>query len=219
MQIESSWHTAFPDAHIGVLHLLGVNNTPTQALEPHKRRLEQRLRQLYQHKSRAELLELPVLAAYKHYFKRFDKTYHVQLQLESVVHKEKSLPQVNPLVDAYFMAELETHVLVAGFDNGWLESPRIGVSTGSESLLQHGKTQTLKAGDMVMFDGESAVCSVLYGQEAKSLISPQTHSALFVAYAPSGVGQQAVQTLLETIVEHVQIFSPEASVQRLEVLP
>jgi DNA/RNA-binding domain of Phe-tRNA-synthetase-like protein len=220
MQIESSWHNAFPNAHIGVLHVLGVNNAPTDMLEPHKRDLEQRLRERHSHKTRAELLELPILAAYKHHFKRFDKTYHVQLQLESVVHKNKTLPQVNPLVDAYFMAELETHVLVAGHDFSLLRSPRIAVSAGGEALAQAGgKIQSLKAADMVMFDADHVACSVLYGQEERSLITPQTQNALFVAYAPSGVAQEAVQTLLETIVGYVQLFSPTAQIVQLEVLP
>jgi DNA/RNA-binding domain of Phe-tRNA-synthetase-like protein len=161
-----------------------------------------------------------VLAAYKNHFKRFDKTYHVQLQLESVVHKQKPLSKVNSLVDAYFMAELETHVLVAGFDADLLGSPRIAVSTGGEMLAQMGgRTQTLKNGDMIMCDGDRAVCSVLYGQEAKSLITPQTQNALFVAYAPNGVPKAAVQDLLETIVRRVRLFAPNAQVVRLEVLP
>jgi DNA/RNA-binding domain of Phe-tRNA-synthetase-like protein len=220
MHIETAWHKAFPKAHIGVLQVCGVDNTQSDLLEPHKRDLEQHLRQLYRQKTRAELLELPVLAAYKHYFKRFDKTYHVQLQLESVVHKEKSLPRVNPLVDAYFMAELETHVLVAGFDADLLQSPRVMVADGVQTLLQtSGKTQTLKAGDMLLLDGERAICSVLYGQEAASLIAPITQNALFVTFAPEAVPAQAVQDLLETIVRHVQVFAPNAQIERLEVLP
>ncbi len=56
------------------------------------------------------------MAAYERYYKRFDKTYHVQLQVESIVLKGKNLPDVSPLVDANFIAEIETFVLTAGHD-------------------------------------------------------------------------------------------------------
>src|SRR5262245_24144930 len=61
------------------------------------------------------------MAAYVRYYKRFSKTYHVQLQLESIVLKRKSLPSVSPLVDANFTAEVETLVLTAGHDAQKLE--------------------------------------------------------------------------------------------------
>src|SRR5262245_64447502 len=56
------------------------------------------------------------MAGYVHYYKRFGKTYHVLLQLESIVLKSKGLPSVSPLVDANFTAEVETLVLTAGHD-------------------------------------------------------------------------------------------------------
>jgi len=40
------------------------------------------------------LLEHPILKAYQEYYRRFKKTYHVQLQLESLLFKGKSIPSV-----------------------------------------------------------------------------------------------------------------------------
>jgi len=47
----------------------------------------------------------------------------VQLQVESIVSKGKSLPNVTPLVDANFVAEVETLVLTAGHDVAKLQAP------------------------------------------------------------------------------------------------
>jgi len=54
---------------------------------------------------------------------RFNKTYHIQLQLESIVLKGKSLPDVLPAVAANFIAEMETLVLTAGHDVAQLRGP------------------------------------------------------------------------------------------------
>ena len=57
-----------------------------------------------------------MIQAYAAYYERFNKTYHVQLQLESVALKGKSIPRVSALVEAMFMAELENLLLTAGHD-------------------------------------------------------------------------------------------------------
>ena len=61
------------------------------------------------------------MAAYVRYYRSFDKTYHVLLQVELIVLKGKSLPGVSPLVDASFMAEVETLALTASHDVARLE--------------------------------------------------------------------------------------------------
>src|SRR4030095_4146858 len=81
-----------------------------------KRETEARLRDRYRGPTRLDFTSLPVVAAYARYYKRFNKPEHVQLQLESIVLKGKSLPSVSPLVDANFAAEVDTLVLTAGHD-------------------------------------------------------------------------------------------------------
>ena len=56
-------------------------------------------------------MALPVLSAYRLYYRRFRNTYHVLLQVESIAKKGKRLPDISPLVDANFIAEVETLVL------------------------------------------------------------------------------------------------------------
>lgn len=177
------------------------------------------MRGQYGHWSRAQLLELEVLKAYRTYYKQFDKTYHVQLQLESILHKGKALPDVSPLVDANFMAELETLVLTAGHDADLLQgSVCLDMTQGGEAFTQiNGTMQTLKSNDMMMRDQAGIVCTILYGQDRRTLITPQTRRTLFVAYAPAGVPTPAIQTQLETIREHLFCFAPEATIERLEI--
>jgi DNA/RNA-binding domain of Phe-tRNA-synthetase-like protein len=221
IQISPRWHTSFPGGHVGLLLVAGVDNRKRSTpLDGRKRELEASLRQQYAGFSRADFLRLEVLAAYRDYYKTFGNTYHVQLQLESVVTKNKSLPTVSPLVDANFAAELKTLVLTAGHDANLLAEPiLIDASQGDETFTQmNGKTKTLKAGDMMMQDAQGVVCSIIYGQDARTPISETTTRALYVAYAPAGVPKDAVRQQLEAITQNIQLVTEDVRVELLEVI-
>ena len=222
MVIETTerWHDTFPGGHVGVLLVGEVDNTGrTTPLDERKKEIASRLREEFAEFSRADFLNLEVLKAYRNYYKQFGQTYHVQLQLESVVHKGKSLPNVSPLVDANFAAELETLVLTAGHDADLLESPLIIDATqGGEAFVQmNGAEKSLKPNDMMMADEKGIICTIIYGQDERTPISPATRRALYVAYAPSGVPVAMVRRQLEAIRENILLFAPEAEVERLEV--
>ena len=171
--------------------------------------------------TRQEFSALPVMSAYVRYYKRFNKTYHVQLQLESIVLKGKSLPNVAPLVDANFVAELETLVLTAGHDVAKLQGPvSIDVSRDGDQITQmNGAVKAMPAGDMVMRDANGVCCSIIYGQDNRSPISAETSHVLYVAYAPAGVPVEAVDAQLCRIEENIRLFSPGAVVEQHRVLP
>jgi DNA/RNA-binding domain of Phe-tRNA-synthetase-like protein len=215
------WRTAHPGAAIGLLELADVENRhASRPLDERKRETEARLRERYQGLTRNDLRSLPVMAAYDRYYKRFDKTYHVQLQVESILLKGKSLPNVSPLVDANFVAEVETWVLTAGHDVAKLHEPvSIDVSRDGDSLIQMtGSPKTMRAGDMMMRDAEGICCSILYGQDNRSPISSETSHVLYVAYAPAGVPRETVETQLQKIAGNVRLFSPTAVVEQQQLL-
>src|SRR5262245_61630140 len=117
ISVTDAWRRAHPGATIGLLELSGVDNgRASEALNQRKREIETGLRDRYRGFTRPQFLALPVMTEYDRYYARFNKTYHVQLQLESIVLKDKRLPDVSPAVDANFMAEVETLVLTAGHD-------------------------------------------------------------------------------------------------------
>lgn len=218
--VTDKWKQGFPGAHIGMLLMGNVDNTkrPTP-LDEMKKELVSSLRSKYAGYSRADLLELEELRAYKAYYKQFGNTCHVQLQLESVLHKRRSLPNVSPLVDANFAAEMETLLLTAGHDADCLCPPvTIDISNGSEEFIQmNGNKKILKANDMMMTDARGVVCTVIYGQDQRTPISPKTRRALYVTYVPAGVGRSAVATHLDTIKRNVLLFAPDAEVEYQQV--
>jgi DNA/RNA-binding domain of Phe-tRNA-synthetase-like protein len=189
-------------------------------LEQRKRETEKYLRERYQAFSRQDFLVLPVMSAYEQYYKRFNKTYHVQLQVESIVLKGKSLPNVSPLVDANFVAEVETFVLTAGHDVGKLQgSISIDVSGEGDHITQmNGASKVIRAGDMIMRDANGVCCSILYGQDDRSPIAAETSRVLYVAYAPVGVTAEMVEAQLRKIEENVRLFSPRAIVEQHQLV-
>lgn len=216
-----AWRNTHPEATVGLLDLSGVDNTASSAmLEGRKRETEARLRERYRGFTRQEFVALPLMAAYGQYYKRFNKTYHVQLQVESVVVKGKSLPDVSPLVDANFIAEVETFILTAGHDVARLREPvYIDASRqGDEMTLMSGQRKVIYPGDMVMKDAEGICCSILYGQDNRSPISVSTSHVLYVSYAPAGVSAEAVGEQLRKIEENVRLFSPAVQVEQLSLI-
>ncbi len=189
------WRAAHPGATIGLLELSGVENTrPSSRVNERKREIEADLRERYKGFTRKDFLALPVMAEYDRYYTRFNKTYHVQLQLESIVLKGKHLPDVSPAVDANFMAEVETLILTAGHDSQKLRGPIvIDVSRESEQMTQmNGAPKAIRSGDMIMRDADGICCSIIYGQDARTPISPETSRVLYVAYAPAGIAADTV---------------------------
>jgi hypothetical protein len=79
----------YPEAFMGILVMKNVCN-PKKHMEP--------------------------LKTYNNYYKKFKKTYHVLLQLESIVFKNKSIHKVASLVEVMFIAELKNLLLTAGHD-------------------------------------------------------------------------------------------------------
>ena len=216
-----AWEKAHKGALIGLLEVSDVEH-PSSAptLDARKREIEEQLRERYQGFTRAELVKLPVMAAYVRYYKRFSKTYHVLLQLESVVLKGKHLPSVSPLVDANFCAELATLVLTAGHDASTLAEPIVMdvAQEGDTILLSDESVKTVHAGDMVMRDANGMRCSILYGQDYHSRITPESKHVLYVSYAPAGVPHHSVEDHLNTILSHIRLFSPSVRVRQQRII-
>ena len=219
-EVTSDWKSTYPEAHVGVLVMHGVSNPAHHTdLERQKTALEQQVRAQFAGQDRAGIASHPILQAYSEYYRRFKKTYHIQLQLESLVLKGKSIPSVAALVEAMFMAEMKDLLLTAGHDLDALQLPLIlDVAAGNETyILLRGEEQTLKPGDMMISDQVGVVSSIIYGPDQRTQIAPDTHNVVFTAYAPAGVEIQSVERHLENIRDYVMIIAPQAQLELLNV--
>ncbi len=218
INVSAEWKESYPTACVGFLVMEGVVNPPKNSdLDRKKREIEAGLRESF--KDRDMLRSHEVLVAYKDYYKRFRKTYHVQQQLESIVFKGKSIPRVACLVEAMFMAELHHMLLTAGHDLDLVEPPiALKVAGGDETFVRmNGETQILKDGDMFISDSVAPISSVIYGPDSRTKINEKATRVLFTVYGVPGIQEQAVQRHLEEIAANVSLFSPEAEVKCMDV--
>jgi DNA/RNA-binding domain of Phe-tRNA-synthetase-like protein len=216
--VTEAWRKEYPGAAAGVLAMGNVANPQSHAaMDQAKEELEGQIRASFA--SKEELRALDRLQAYRAYYKRFKKTYHVQLQLESIAFKGKSIPRVAALVEAMFVAELKNKLLTAGHDLDIVQPPvKLDVAQGSERYTRiNGQEQQLKAGDMYISDTQGVLSAVIYGPDQRTQILPTTHRVLFTVYAPPGIGAEAVQQHLHDMEAYVRLFAPEAETELMQV--
>jgi DNA/RNA-binding domain of Phe-tRNA-synthetase-like protein len=219
-QVSEAWKTKFPTAHAGVLVLREVINPPRHArLDEQKSSLEKQLRIRFAGQERADIVQQPVMQAYDAYYREFKKTYHVQLQLESILFRGKAIPSVAALVEAMFMAEMDNLLLTAGYDLDVLQLPvTLDVAGESERYtVLRGMEQETKAGDMLMRDGTGIISSILYGPDQRTQINTRTKNVMFTVYAPAGIDEPTILEHLLEIQKNVALIAPRAKVEMLKV--
>lgn len=218
-EVTPGWKSTFPGAHAGVLVMRNVSNPAHHPeLEKRKAELEEGLRAQFAGQDRAAIASHPVLQVYGKYYRRFKKTYHVQLQLESIVLKGKSIPSVASLVECMFMAEVKNMLLTAGHDLDKLGLPlTLDVTQGTECYtVMRGEEQTVKAGDMTISDQAGIISNIIYGPDQRTQISESTRNVVFTVYAPAGIDVQLITQHLEDMRDYARLVSPETIVELLE---
>jgi len=168
-------------------------------------KLREKLTGRYGSLERKELKQLEMFQPFIAHFKRFKKTYHLFLQLESFVHKQRPLPFIHPLVSAYFLTELETGVLASAHDSNKL-SPgfRLIEATGEETLtLLSGEDRLAPAGDAVLADQRGVLTSVIQGQDSRTVIGPDALGGTIFVYGPPGISMSALEKALDIFRGHL----------------
>jgi DNA/RNA-binding domain of Phe-tRNA-synthetase-like protein len=123
LEVSPAWQQAYPGAALGMLAMTDVVNPPRHAqLDQARIALENQLRARYAGQERSVIDSEPTMQAYRTYYKRFKKTYHILLQLESVING-KPIPIVSTLVTAMFIAEMKNQLLTAGHDLDSIHPP------------------------------------------------------------------------------------------------
>jgi DNA/RNA-binding domain of Phe-tRNA-synthetase-like protein len=210
----------YPEALMGILVMKNVCNPKNrEGLDRCTLELENNLRKNFTGLDRADLKNMEPLKTYNNYYKKFKKTYHVLLQLESIVFKNKSIPKVAPLVEVMFMAELKNLLLTAGHDLDALNLPiKLDVSSGGEKYVQiSGQEKELIYNDMMVSDSKGIISSIIYGPDQRTQIKTNTQNVLFVVYAPPGIEKFKVFQHLQDIQNYIHIIAPESEIELLKV--
>ena len=221
IQVDPAWSASFPGAHIGLLEARRLPPMATHpALDRRRIELEEELRKAHGGLDRGGLRELPVMRAFEAHFRPRGKTYHVLAQLESVVHKGRSVPSRVCAVTAMFMAELKHGLVTAGHDLDLLAPPlRFAPSQGGERFVNLGGAEvTIPAGDMTCSHARGLLSSVLQGPDRDTPIGADTRNVLCTIYAPRGVPEGALEAQLADLAGYFKLFAPDGQLETL-ILP
>jgi DNA/RNA-binding domain of Phe-tRNA-synthetase-like protein len=215
------WNTILPEAMVGLLIMTNLDNPKIHAkLQEEAQLLEFELRERYKDWDRPQIRDIPVYAAYDAFYRRFRKSYHVQLQLESVIIHGKSIQAPSALVACMFMAELKTGLLTAAHDFTTLQTPLTAeIASGDETYTRlNGEIQRLKEGDLFIKDQVGILSSVIYGPDQRTQVKSDTTQAAYTTYAPPGIDEDRVRTQLELLEEYVRLVAPDSEKQLLVVI-
>ena len=213
----------YPGLCIGFLALNGTSSAGEngdRALDLRRAELEAELRRRLSGIDKATLATLPPFPAYSAYYKRFKKTYHVLLQLESVALKGRSLASPGALVQAMFMAELENRLLTAGHDLDSIAGPIVvRAATGREEFITlDGHERRLKPLDLHMADDHGVISTIIYGPDSRTRIHPGTGRVLYTVYGVPGIEPAEVDLHLQRLEEYATLAAPNAAVEERRVL-
>ena len=216
LQISKELKGAYTGGCIGEISFknVKVDEAGMISLKKVKEELSDSLRSKYKDYNRAALIQVEPVNSYVTYYKQFKKTYHVLLQLESIILKGKSIPESNPLVMIMFMAELKNLILTAAHDLDRIALP-VGVelSKGDEGYqLLSDMEKELPAGDMFMEDREGIISSIIYGPDNRTQISEKTNKVLYTIYAPPGIEESLINEHLNDIAHYIQLAAPQAEI-------
>lgn len=221
LQLSDQFREMYPNAHIGYIAMSNLqNNVSSEELLHKKKLLEEDIREKYKDCPKSELAKMEPLQSYVKYYKKFKKTYHVLLQLESIAKKGRDIPNVDCLVEAMFMAEVKNHLLTAGHDIEKVSFPiTVDVSNGTEDYVSmSGKEESCHSGDMYMRDQEGILSCIVSGPDKRSKISMNTHKCIYVVYGPEGVNKEMINEHLQEIKDNVSLICKDVVIDKLEVL-
>lgn len=220
ISIKKDFYTSHPKASVGFLQLkIDYTSQNLDILNTSTHNLISQLKDEYAEPS--DLRADPVIQSYVGYYKKFKKSYHVLLQLESLLFKDKEFHAPGPLLQIIFLSELKNKLLTAIHDAAALEYPlEICVASGREQYTQMtGSDVLLKQGDMYINDQKGVISSIIYGPDLRTRITPGTSRALVAVYATAGIDHQLVEAHFDNIISLANEASLNPIIEFNKILP
>lgn len=220
LSISPAAKELFPDLKIGLLLISNIKNTYLNDKMAHaKDSLIEDLKLRYGSLSRKDLIKTEVLQGYYSYYKSFTKTYHVLLQLESVIYKEKGIPLVSPIVQSMFMAELKNHFLTSVHDYSKIAEPLYLDRTISGELFKlfNGEQKSLKKDDLYIRDTKDIISNVLNGMDERTKVTSDTHIAMYNVYVPFYVDEEKILAHLDDMANYLKLNDESAIIEERSI--
>lgn len=181
--------------------------------------LEQVRQRLNDYDRKRFCAEHPVASPYVRYNKKFKKSYPVMHQIESILGG-KDIPDTFPLIQALFLTEIQTSLLIAGHDLEKCLPPfHIKPAEEGESYVKaDGQKTALKPGDIIMSDQVGIILSVIYGQDDRTRVTDMTTDILYQIDGVPGIERDQYEQGLRTLLANLRILHPNIEPVLMEVM-
>jgi DNA/RNA-binding domain of Phe-tRNA-synthetase-like protein len=199
--ISQAYKARYPGVGFGLTLITGCKHVKDQqGYEQYKRKL---LRKMRKRETIAEITER--INIYDNFFQSFGFECPLPKHLKRTVNS--GFPQYNLMVDAHFMAEMCTGILVAVTDYNRFDG-KLMLDVAKPGELSKGMGQrdfVTKEGEIVLRDEKDIVCVLCQGADEKTRIKEETKDVFFYAYAVPGIDsvhlKDGLSVAAETMVE------------------
>ncbi len=220
LKISDEVKTVYPGVQFGIMVMDSLENPPSNpGLKTAKTKLEEDLQKQFGGMDKKKLREHKPISDYHNYYKRFKKTYHVLHQLESIANKKRSIPDIAPLVEAMFMAEVKNQLLTAGYDYSNLTGPfNVSLADGTTSFEGIGKNNKKPPQNDILFsDSTQNLGSIICGPNHANRITKATTHVLFAIYGVPGLTTVQMEDHFKSIEIYVRLVFPTANTVTLKI--
>lgn len=127
------------------------------------------------------------IGIYERFFQGFGFECPLPEHLKRTVNS--GFPRYNLMVDAHFMAEMCSGILVAVTDLDRIDGRLMldAAREGETCAGMGGRRFTMKEGEIVLRDEKDIICVLCQGADDKTKVKPDTRNVLFYSFAVPGI--------------------------------
>lgn len=179
-----------------------------------------KLLEYYSDYDRKEMCGREPICHYVKYYKKFNKTYPVLLQFESILLKGKDIPKVGAFIETMFLSEVKNLLLTAGHDLDKIQLPlKINVANGGETFIGISKTnQIMTKNDLYLSDDQNVISSILNGPDYHTRITENTRNVLYFLYGVDGISNEQIKKHFKDLQYYLSIFLPTATIECIDII-
>ncbi|MDO4316103.1 MAG: hypothetical protein Q4C45_10010 [Oscillospiraceae bacterium] len=152
---------------------------------------------------------------YVRFFKKFKKTYPVLMQVESFLLKGRPFPQVNPVTEVPFLAELTTQCLMGTHDaDAVLGTLRLfsGTEKAPFTGLRGGEVHTYP-NDVCGRDDGGIILSMIAGADDRTCAKPESRHVFYPVFGTPDMPTEEIASRQALLRRYVLTLAPAAKIE------
>lgn len=152
---------------------------------------------------------------YVRFFKKFKKTYPVMMQFESFLLKGRPFPQVNPVTEVPFLAELKTHRLLGTHDADAVRGT-LRLFSGTEKAPftgLRGEEVHTYPNDVCGRDDGGIIFSMISGADDRTCARPESRHVFYPVFGTPELPAEEIARQQELLKRYVLTLAPTARIE------